>query len=457
MKILQVIHGFPPYNIAGSELYTYNLARELAREDEVYVFHRIDDRNLKEYEIIYRAFDGLKVYVINNTLKCRYTFEQTYKNDMIGTKFGELLDEIRPYIVHFGHLLNLSTTLIRETKKRDIPSVFTLHDFWLACPRGQLLKRDLTICDGPEESVCTQCMAAKLAMKKSIRYTVEAVRKRLPNLENGTFLGNILEKFYQHYSKTFLLLKNKETKNQILKRMIHIKELYSLVDVFIAPCNFLLGKFLDFGIPRHKMIHCDHGFNTSLFDNSPKVPSKKVRFGYTGTFIPSKGLHVLLRAFNEIESPNTELRIHGKFVPYDAEFNDYPSFLRSLSKKDNVLWLGQYENKNIAEILAEIDVLVLPSIWYENSPLVIREAFMGGVPVIASNIGGMAELIQHGINGLSFEVGDYRDLAKKMQMILDDPGLIRRLSKNIEQVIPMESHAWEIKKIYKYLLNNKIK
>ena len=98
-------------------------------------------------------------------------------------------------------------------------------------------------------------------------------------------------------------------------------------------------------------------------------------------------------------------------------------------------------------------MLVVPSIWHENSPLTIHEAFMACVPVITSNIGGMAELVQDGVNGLLFQVGDSKDLAKRIQMVIDATGLIERLRKNIKPVIPIENPALEIREIYRSLVS----
>ena len=454
MKIVQVIHGFPPYNMAGSEVYTYNLSRELAKEDEVYVFHRIADPEREEYEMSLGTCDGLNVCTINNTFKYCDSFEKTYRNDMISKKFGSFLDEVKADIVHFGHVTCLSTTLIEEAKNRKIPVIFTLHDFWLFCQLGQLLKRDLSLCHGPKDSECARCLAPQLAIKGGVRKAFEIINRTIPNFQNRTRLGKILSKIYRQYAKAFFLFQ-KNAKAQIQKRTAHIKEMCSLVDLFIAPSNFLLGKFIEFGIPRYKITYIGHGLNMALFNNFSKVYSQKIRFGYIGTIIPSKGVHVLLEAFNSVKSQNAELRIHGKFLPYHFGFEDYPDYLRSLAKKDNILWFGEYDNKDVARILSEIDVLVVPSIWYETFSLTIREAFIGGVPVITSNIGAMAESVQDGVNGLLFQARNSKDLAKKMQMVIDDPGLIERLRKNIKPVIPIENHTLEIREIYGSLVRRK--
>jgi glycosyltransferase involved in cell wall biosynthesis len=149
LRIVQAIHTFPPVSQAGSEIYTFNLAKEFSRQHEVTVFYRVADPAWEEYEIQRGVYDGIDVCTVNNTFKNFKSFEDTYRNDLIAKKFGELLDEIKPDIVHFQHVTCLSTTCVHEAKKRGIPIVFTLHDYWLICPRGQFVRRDLTLSEQP--------------------------------------------------------------------------------------------------------------------------------------------------------------------------------------------------------------------------------------------------------------------------------------------------------------------
>ena len=429
-----------------------SLSRELAYKDEVTIFHRIADPEREEYEMKFGNYNGLHICTINNTFKYCNSFEKIYKNPLIAKQFGHFLDKVNPDIAHFGHVTCLSTSMIEEAKNRNIPVVFTLHDFWLFCQLGQLLKRDLSLCHGPKDYECARCLAPHLSINKRVAKFFEITKRSIPNFLNRSILEKVLRQFHRQCEKAFFFFQ-KDSRSQIRERTTHIKEMCSQVDLFIAPSKFLLRKFVEFGIPEDKIVYHDYGFNTALFKGFERASSPITRFGYIGTFIPSKGVHVLLEAFNRLNYDNAELRIHGKFVPYHSGFEGYPGYLRSLDKKQNVLWFGEYNNKDIAGILSEIDILVVPSIWHENSPLTIHEAFMAGVPVITSNIGGMAELIQDRVTGLLFRAGDSKDLLKKMGMIIDDPGFIERLRSNIKPVIPIESHALKIREIYRSLIN----
>src|SRR5579862_3384773 len=162
MKILQVIHTFPPISQAGSEIYTFNLSKELAKHHELFVAYRVADANRPEYDVQRGKYEGLGIWTINNTFRNFKSFEDTYRNDEIAARFGKFLDEIRPDVVHFQHVTCLSTTCVHEAKKRKIPVVFTLHDYWLICPRGQFVKRDLTLSEEQDDVSCVQCMAYQL-------------------------------------------------------------------------------------------------------------------------------------------------------------------------------------------------------------------------------------------------------------------------------------------------------
>ncbi len=451
MKILQVIHKFPPHSLGGSEIYTDNLARTFAKSHEVVVFHAINDPMSQEYDLQASVRDGFRITTINNTFKHCTSFEGHYRNEMIAEKFGELLDEMKPDVVHIGHLINLSVTLVKEAKQRKIPVVFTLHDFWLFCPLGQLLKSDLTLCQGPQLSECSKCVAPQLATTKGLRRLFQMIQKAVPSFQKRLGVQKFLSVLYRHYAK--LRMSGKEKSHaRIEARTVEIKQICSMVDMFIAPSRFLLEKFVEFGIPKHKMIYCDNGFDPHPFTMVTKKPSPKIRFGYIGTLIPSKGIHVLLEAFHRIPDEQVELRIYGYYSSFHPGFEDYAESLKTLCPTPNVHWGGRYNNKDVAKLLSEIDVLVVPSIWYENSPLTIHEAFLAGVPVITSNVGGMAELVEDGVNGLHFQMGNVEDLTRQLQRVIDDPTLIKTLKPTDLSVTSIDSHALKIETLYRGLL-----
>ena len=224
MKIVQVIHGFPPYSMGGSEIYTYNLSRELSKQDEVFVFFRIANSDFPEYDLHFTVSNGLNLYSINNTQKFYNSFETTYKNDSISKIFANFLEEINPDIIHFQHLVWLSTTFIAEAKKRKIPVVFTLHDFWLFCHLGQLLKLDLSICQGPQDSECAGCLPPQLVIKGTYNRILDMMRRSGPIFKNKVLQGALLKSFHQYYGKISLRLSKKKKCSNETREIFTLKK-----------------------------------------------------------------------------------------------------------------------------------------------------------------------------------------------------------------------------------------
>lgn len=445
MKIAQVIHSFPNYNVAGTEVYTYNLTKKLAERNKVDIFCRINDPNIKEYELIKENYNGLSIYTINNTFKDYISFKQTYKNDYIAEKFGKFLDETTPDIIHIQHLMFLSVSIIEEIEKRNIPVVFTLHDYWLFCPQSQLLRSNMVDCKEYNYLECTDCVAHQLIINKGLIRSYRSLHKIIPVQVLHLFKQGCLS-----YVKSITLFQ-KKTSGQIKQRLEYIKEVCEKVNLFIAPSVFIKKKFLDFGISTDRIIISRYGINRNPFVNSYKKKSDKLRFAYIGTLLPHKGVHVMIKAFNRIKHDRVELSIYGKLYPY-AGFEYYPNYLKKLAKNRNIRFMGGFDNNDISDIFANIDVLIVPSIWPENSPLVIQEAFLARTPVIASDIGGIPELVKHNINGLLFRANEPNDLYDKIKLIIDNPSDIEKLKQSFPVIKSIEENARELEKLYHILV-----
>ena len=232
MKILQVIHRYPPYYRAGSETYTYLLARELARrKHEVTVFTRIENSFRPPYSIMHSLDNGVSVIRVNRPVT-EYRLENKYLDEKIEEIYENLLLELDPDVVHVGHLSHLSTNIVDITKKHNYPLVFTLHDYWMVCLRGQLITRTLELCDGPSVDGCTNCFAFYFS-----------------NLAEG-----------REHVKLFLS---------------HMERIRELVDHYIAPTQFLLNVYVRLGIPRYKISLLDYGFDANMFKRFKKESSSK--------------------------------------------------------------------------------------------------------------------------------------------------------------------------------------
>ncbi len=401
MKILQVIHGFPPYYMAGSEVYTYNLCQELNKENDVYVFSRIENPYDSPYSYYDEEYRGLKVRRVNKPQR-DYSLTDKYLDEQMDKIFLEYLDDVDPDVVHFGHLSHLSTNSVNVAKERGYPMVYTLHDFWLKCYRGQLINTYGEICSDPSLDNCFRCV-------------------------RDTF-------------------GEKWVKNDVSQYMVHMDKVIDNIDVFLTPSLFLKKFFVENGVPSDKIIYSKYGFNKEIIKRKKKSYNKdsKISFGFMGRVIPVKGIELLLKAFSSLEKG--ELRIYGSVGKELKFLKKYMG--------DNVVLEGRFDNWEIDHVLSKIDVLVVPSIWYENSPLVIQEAFLAGIPVITSDIGGMAELVEDGKDGFTFEVGDVEALKKLMNRIVEDPEVLNGLDVSDEKVRSIQEDAKFVMSVYREVAAN---
>lgn len=393
MHILKIIHGYPPNYNAGSEVYSQSICNELSKRHKVSVFTREENPYAPCFGIReQKVNNNLTLYLVNNPQG-----KDGYRHKQIDENFAKLVNQLQPDIAHIGHLNHLSTGLIDKLNKQNIPIVYTLHDFWLMCPRGQFLTRSIgeennfRLCQKQDDEKCARdCYKVYFSGREENEAT---------DVENWS--------------------------SWVHKRMLETKAIVNKVDLFIAPSNYLRDRFInDFGIPEDKIIYLDYGFPTEYLIQTKKSEEKtNYTFGYIGTHIPSKGINLLIEAFKKIELPAT-LRIHGRPKGQSTDA------LKALaeSSKNKIEFVGEYINHNLAnDVFSKVDCIVVPSIWGENSPLVIHEAQACKVPVITADFGGMKEYVQHNINGLLFEHRNADALAEQMQFAISNSETMTQL------------------------------
>lgn len=604
MKILFVNHTFPPESYAGSELCVLYLAKELKqRGHEPHVFYRYSNPDDDELLVKHDEVEGIPTSKINHTFRFTHSFQNIYLYPELTAKFGYVLRTIKPDIVHLHHLTNLSLSIVKEIKDYGCPVVMTLHDYWLHCQRGQLLKPDMSLCDGPSFTKCRSCLSVQLLRGNAQRVASRLWKTTSPSSANSSiirlldvkeyciqtahpdFVANTHFDFdgkasptlqahppsaitynlelthpallktavamhpstYQQegggvrftitvnggaaFSTTINAKQNHEqrrwhpvevqihpnddgaceivlqTESELENDNQHCtagwrdpviiqqgkiaflpsksnwkKNLYPLahwaagmiaawspqanegiehrrnwtqrvldeVDLFISPSHFLRNFFIRHGLPEDKILFLDNGF---LLPDIKKTesPQKPIRFGYIGTWIPPKGVDIALKAFQGIDPNQARFIVHGFFPGYDG-FEHYEDELKALAGPA-VEFRGKYNPQDVYQLLEEIDCLIMPSIWWENSPMTIHEAFAAGVPVITADVGGMAEQVRHG-GGATFKHRDPQSLRAVLDEIISNPGMLSLMQKTIPAVNSIESFADSILGIYQQLLIN---
>lgn len=396
MHILKIIHGYPPSYNAGSEIYSQSVCNELSKQHRVSVFTREENLYAPDFSVRKESRHiNLDLYVVNNPQG-----KDGYRHKQMDKVFEDLLKGLKPDIAYIGHLNHLSTGLVEVLHRYGIRIVYMLHDFWLMCPRGQFLTRSIgrncnfTICDRQEDARCAE-----------LCYEV--------------YFSGYPEDREQDIARWTTWVK---------QRMQHIREIVTKVDLFIAPARFLMNRYVqDFGIPQEKISYLDYGFPTDYLDKKllSSTPRETFTFGYIGTHIPAKGINLLLEAFATLPE-RAVLRIYGR--PNGQSTKALEVMASRLPEYLEVVFCGEYNNEQLVpQVFNQVDCIVVPSIWAENSPLVIHEAQACHIPVITADYGGMSEYVLHRENGLLFRHRDSTSLAEQMFWAMQHPEDFRAL------------------------------
>jgi glycosyltransferase involved in cell wall biosynthesis len=416
MRIALTVHKFPPESLGGTEVYTWGLAKALAAAGHtVSVFYpqpgvTADDARAER--------DGIRLWRTpipagRATEDPVRQFWHTFRDTGIENAFRAFLTETDPEIVHFQHVQGVSAQLISLAAGR--PRVLTLHDYWFFCANSQLIRPDRQTCTGPRLGWnCVDCATARadLHWLRALRPLVA-----LP----------------------------------LAYRNLYLSGQARLLDQFIAPSEFLRQEYVRQGFPADRIVTIENGMDADRLagPGRPRIPhdAEHLRFGFLGSLAWQKGVHVLVEAFNQLP-PGAQLAIYGS----DRSFPEYADELRGLAQHPGIRFAGAVDYRQIGEVLRGLDCLVVPSLWYENSPLVIQEAFSVGVPVLASRLGALVEKVDDRRTGRLFEPGSVDDLARVMRELVEHPAELGELAHNT--VIPptMESHAEELVRLYGELL-----
>jgi len=457
MRILQVLHTFMPECVGGTEVHTYQLARDLRSRHEVAVLYRSYAPDQPDLALIESSYEGIPVYrlINNNPWKAGPLFWHLAPE--AERPFLEALDRFQPDLVHFQHLsAGLSSSFVRLAAERGLPTVMTLHDYYCLCPYSQLLTRDGELCHGPEGGLrCLRChpphlytppvlQALPLLRAEIARSGWRRTIARLP----AYLLARLLWPYLQ--GRVSSIDTDTPLRLGYAARDRYFRQLLDIPDAILSPSAFLRRTFELWGLPPHRIIHVRNGVETEGLVR-PRVPAgTKLRLVYIGAIQADKGLDVLVEAMQRLAAEPVELRIYGNDRLW-PETIQYADSLRRKAEGAQVTFMGPLPHERVGEVLATADALVLPAVRYENCPISILEALYARVPVITSNLGGMAELVEDGRTGLLFRPGDAGHLAVKIADLAAHPELGERLRQGERRVATTVEVSRKIEGIYERL------
>ena len=400
MRIVQVIHGYPMRYNAGSEVYTQGLAQALAERHDVHVFTRQENAFLPEYAVqrdVDPSEPGVALRVVNMA-RARDGYRHQVIDDAFAAVSGRGAARRRAYRASQPPVNVAGVRGQQARRSGGIHAARLLADVSERAVHPDV-SRKFRRHRGPSATVRTTASAPCVATPATSPAAAGSTN-RMPST------GRIGWAAAWPTSR----------------------EVCGAVDVFIAPAMYLLRRFRDeFGLPAEKLVYLDYGFHLERMAGRKRPVSEALGgepfiFGYIGTHIPAKGVDHLIRAFGGL-SGDSRLRVWGR--DRGVETAGLKTLARNLpgAAGERVEWMGEYRNQDIVpDVFNRCDAIVVPSIWAENSPLVIHEAQQARVPVITAGYGGMAEYVRHEENGLLFAHRDTESLARQMQRLADDPG-----------------------------------
>jgi glycosyltransferase involved in cell wall biosynthesis len=493
MRILLVSHDFLPKHPAGTEIYTFQLAQHLRNlGHDAHVFTTEKEISRPNLAVHLRHYLGVPVHELTNNLFYNQ-FDETWNYPPVERSFSIFLDDFKPDVVHFMHLMYLSIGCVEDVHRRGLPVFFTLHDYWLQCARfGQRLHFDRSICHTIDFARCGQCLERfKFAQTRTQRAAAKglALLRTTTGLDLGPLARSWVERLLPRTDRQVapnpvaapVLLpaesaglgqlgcgaghSNPAGSNQagaqqdltpaqvdmmgaVARRDVGLRQrLLPVVDRFIAPSHFLRDSFIDWGIPEEQILYMRTGIDLDHFQSFVRRPSPKVRFGFIGTVVPHKGVHILLQAW-QLLSPDLRARAELKIFGPTHHTPDYVRAVEQLAERAGLRLGGMLARDEVPRALEDLDVLVVPSVWYENSPLIILEGLITRTPLLVSNLGGMAELVQHGEHGYTFEVGSAEDLARYMAEFIEEPERLSRFYGSTRPVRGVAEDAQQLLDLY---------
>ena len=447
MKIVYVVHEFPPDSIGGTGVATHQVAKDmLAKGHRVWVLApQVWTDVFPSIGFFDEKVDGLSVrrLTFNPQLSPNPVLYEYY-NPILCVYAKHFLREVCPDIIHICHLLHLSSSIIDAAKELRIPIVLTLRDFWFFCPKWIRLKADRNLCKRDFSwRDCIYCLREQ-----------NNVYDRITRIFDERMMKFYVEQAILDNKLRFSLINNRQISSLLIAaagRLPFLKSQLEKVDQITCRSSFLRKAYLN-----KRSFHNGFTVVSPGTISPPKLPSRRGRisnitFGYFGGGREHKGAHVLLQAFRKIKSTNVNLKLYGIFPN-----TEYVKELRRIAKGDErINFMGTFGHTELTEVLSGIDILVMPSIWPEASGLSISEAFANKVPVIATDIGGIPEIVHDGHNGLLFKRDDVLGLKQKMESVINEPGLIQKFRENIPGVKSVNEECDELLDIYKKLLRRK--
>ena len=412
-RIVHVPFCYFPEAVGGTEVYVRDLAREQQRRGNAVMILAPADASAR-YE-----HDGLPVvrFAVPNFVA---DVSELYSSSSDIAEFVEAVTSFNADILHVhGVGRAVAPAALKELQQRGLGIVLTYHTPTTSCVRGTLLHHGAHPCDGALDA--HRCTACKLT-SHGVPATFASAIARAP-----AAAGTVLRAAGMR-GRVSTALRMREL---VTMRHDQTRETLSLANAIVAPAEWVVNLLRNLGVPPERVTLSRQGIRQPALDNRRVADDSTLRIVYVGRLEAAKGVHLLVEALRALPGHDIELHVYG--VVQSEQNRAYRAQLERECEQDaRVVLHDAVAPDDVVQTLANYDVLAAPSQTLETGPLVVLEAFAAGIPVVGSHLGGIAELVHDGIDGLLVETGSARAWATQIARLHDDRGLLSRLRANVK-------------------------
>ena len=393
-NVLVVSHGHPAHSIGGAEVAAYNLHKGLAAlpEAESRFLARVGHPTRRHDATALMRLRGDAREILFHADDYDHFLVSNRNTDEIRRDFVRLLRDVGPDVVHFHHFIGLGLECLYAVREAlpEATIVVTFHEYLGICHHhGQMVKTaGMKLCNRATPNDCNGCF---------------------PEIAPARFLAR--ERF--------------------------IRGMLELADHYVSPSRFLMDRYVAWGLDPAKFSVIENGLD--IADPAPlrALPpgGRRSRFAFFGQLTPYKGADILVDAVSRIPDAvwgdDSVLLIYGGNLERQPQVyqDKFARLVEAAGRR--VRFCGPFQNTDLPRLMRSIDWVCVPSVWWENSPVVIQEAFFHGRPLVASDIGGTAEKVTDEVDGITFRAGSPEDLGDAVTRCLTEPGLWDRLRAGI--------------------------
>lgn len=397
MRILLLCHGLPPDSVGGVEQHVSGLADALvAAGHQVHVYARANLPGVSQGTRRPAATGNPAVTRVAFRWEGTDSLAAIYRCTPMAAALRDFLAEAAARgevfdVAHVHHLTGMSTDSLQVLASARIPTVLTLHDYWLFCPRGQMFHRREETCVTADPGRCATCL-----------------------------------------QETFpFWLNNGNRADQVASLQQRARADLALPQRLVVPSARAIPPFVALGVAASRFTVVENGVDTVALANLPPPAAGPgpLRIGYLGTLMPSKGLHVLLDAILALPRGTVTLDIHGNAVPYHGDESYLTKCFQRLPSGAGVRYHGPYGLGELPRLITGIDVLAAPALWHEAFGLTVREALAAGRPVLVSRVGGLQDAVADGEQGYVLPPGDVPAWTAALRHLAATRSEVARLSR----------------------------